>query len=332
MRELEGKKVLFVSAYFFGYNKEIGSALKSMGASVDYYDERPANTFFVKAMIRMRPELIKTYIQKYHNKIIEQTKQTKYDYVFFIKAESIMLESLAKLKQLQPQAKMVLYLWDSFDNFKNGEQKLTYFDRILSFDRSNCLAHDMIFRPLFYTMDYVSLCQSKTIRDIDVLFIGTMHSDRYQFVERIRRNILTQGGHVYYYLFFMSKILYCKMKWSDKALKGAKMSDFKFKSIVQNDILKLFDRTKSVIDIQHPKQTGLTMRTFEVLGAGRKLITTNADVVNYDFYNPNNIIVVDRTNPIIPKEFIETDYTPIPEDVYNKYSIYSWLKDILDIN
>lgn len=331
MKELEGKKVLFVSAYFFGYNKAICSALESMGASVDYYDERPANTFFVKAMIRMRPELIKTYIQKYHNTIIEQTKQTKYDYIFFIKAESITPESLSKLKKLQPQAKMVLYLWDSLDNFRNGEKKLSYFDRRLSFDRSDCLAYDMIFRPLFYTMDYASVRQSKTVRDIDVLFIGTMHSDRYQFVERIRRMILAQGGKAYYYLFFMSKILYYKMKWSNKALKGKKMSDFKFKSITQDEILKLFDRTKSVIDIQHPKQTGLTMRTLEVLGAGRKLITTNADVVNYDFYNPNNITVVDRMDPIIPEGFMEREYTQVPEDIYDKYSIYKWLKDIFGI-
>ena len=35
------------------------------------------------------------------------------------------------------------------------------------------------------------------------------------------------------------------------------------------------------------------MRTIEMLGA-LKMITTNAEIQNYDFYHPNNICIVDR--------------------------------------
>ena len=33
-----------------------------------------------------------------------------------------------------------------------------------------------------------------------------------------------------------------------------------------------------------------------MIGLKKKLITTNKDIVNYDFYNSNNIMVVDRAN------------------------------------
>jgi hypothetical protein len=70
------------------------------------------------------------------------------------------------------------------------------------------------------------------------------------------------------------------------------------------------------------------MRTIETLGAKKKLITTNADVINYDFFRPENVLVVDRYNPVISKEFIDEPWKEIPEDIYKKYSISSWLNTI----
>lgn len=329
--KLKDKKVLFLSAFFFGYNQEICNAMRQMGAIVDYFDERPKNSFLVKALIRLRPELLKSYIDKYHDNIIKTTAQNKYDYIFIIKAESISIDSLEKLKKNHTNAKLVLYLWDSFDNFKNGAQKLPLFDRALSFDKKDCEQYSMIFRPLFYTTAYQAISDSVNEADIDVIFIGTMHSDRYKFVKKIEYVLNSYGKKVYLYLFFMSKVLYYKMKYFDKGLDGTTISDFYFEPISQKNIIELYKRVFAVLDIQHPKQTGLTMRTFEVLGASRKLITTNSDVVNYDFYNPNNILVVDRYNPKIDKAFFETKYEDLSEIIYNKYSIRQWIRDIFDI-
>lgn len=327
---LEGKRILFLSAYFFGYNEQICKAMQAKGAIVDYFDERPANSVFVKAIIRLRPELLKSYIQQYHNNIIEKTKNNKYDYIVIIKAESITVENLKMLKQTHSDAKLILYLWDSVKNFKNAEAKLPLFDKVLSFDRYDCDELGLIFRPLFYSKDYADIAVKQSSQDIDVLFIGTMHSDRYRFVKNIENSVTNSGKKVYYYLFFMSNVLYYKMKFSNKALRGTKKSDFYFKSISQNDVVELFAKTKNVVDIQHPQQTGLTMRTIETLGAKRKLITTNKDIVNYDFYNQSNILIVDRAYPKIDDAFLSSPYQEIDNDVYQYYSIDSWINNILD--
>ena len=51
------------------------------------------------------------------------------------------------------------------------------------------------------------------------------------------------------------------------------------------------------------------MRTIEIaLGMRKKSITTNLDIKEYDFYDKNNILIIDRKNPIINKEFLETNY------------------------
>ena len=45
-----------------------------------------------------------------------------------------------------------------------------------------------------------------------------------------------------------------------------------------NDIVSLYKESEVILDINHPGQNGLTMRTFEALGAGKKLITTNTEI------------------------------------------------------
>ena len=68
---LKGKNILFFSASLFGYQDEIRKGLCRAGASVDYYDERPANTFLVKALIRINRNLLAGYVDRYYNRIIK---------------------------------------------------------------------------------------------------------------------------------------------------------------------------------------------------------------------------------------------------------------------
>jgi hypothetical protein len=72
------------------------------------------------------------------------------------------------------------------------------------------------------------------------------------------------------------------------------------------------------------------MRTLEVLGARRKLITTNATIKDYDFYNENNIFILDRENPVISAEFIKTKYQEVDRDLYLKYSLEYWLNEVFN--
>lgn len=71
------------------------------------------------------------------------------------------------------------------------------------------------------------------------------------------------------------------------------------------------------------------MRSIEIVGLRKKLITTNKDIVNYDFYHPDNILILDRRNPVIDRSFFEKPYKMLEERIYGKYSLSSWLTQIL---
>ena len=50
-----------------------------------------------------------------------------------------------------------------------------------------------------------------------------------------------------------------------------------------------------------------------------------------DFYDKNNIAVVDRVSPVIPSDFLSTDYVAVRQDIRKKYSIHAWLAVLLGL-
>lgn len=130
------------------------------------------------------------------------------------------------------------------------------------------------------------------------------------------------------YLYFPNKILFFYRKLINSSFRSASMKEVNFKALSSRNIAEVFFSSLGVLDINHPRQTGLTMRTFEVLGAGCKLITTNAHIKEYPFYNTNNIFIIDRNNPHIEKAFIEKPFIPYSKEINHTYSLVGWIEDI----
>ena len=94
-------------------------------------------------------------------------------------------------------------------------------------------------------------------------------------------------------------------------------------------MLKLLNHYEIILDIAKPNQHGLSFRIFESLGMNKKIITNNRSVMEYDFYNPNNILVIDFDNLIIPKSFFETPFQPIDEAIKQKYHLRSFVQTVI---
>lgn len=325
---LQGKRILFFSAKAFDIPDNIVFAMQHLGAIVDYFDERPANTFLVKSLIRVNRNLLAGYIDKYYRQIIKDTAKYQYDYIFFIKGESISRNNLKLLRIVHPEAKFLIYHWDSIANNGNALKLLPLFDHAYSFDKLDCQRLGMHFLPLFYLPDYETIANGNIVYDYDLMFVGTTHSDRYRFVNSIASQIEDFGGKCFVYFFFQSKILFYKMKLQNKTMRYVSIRNVHFDSIKKEQLLELYRRSRIIVDAQHPKQTGLTMRCFETLGAKCKLVTTNKEIEKYDFYRPENILIVDRSHPVITRSFFESPYMNLPDDIYIKYSLNTWIKTI----
>lgn len=325
---LKGKRILFFYLSTFNYENEIKWAMEREGASVDAFNERPANNVFVRVLIRLNRNLIGKYINRYYEKIIEKTKCNKYDFIFFIKGESISPDIVKKLRTAHQEAKVVMYYWDSIANNYNAKSLIGCFDKVLSFDKNDCKEMKLDFLPLFYIPQYAEIAHKKVIQKYDMMFVGTTHSERYEFVNGIANQIREAGGNCFTWFYFPSKVSFYKLKMDNPKFRSAKIENFEFSPMSREKLLCYYAESRIQIDMQHPKQTGLTMRTIETLGAKKKLITTNPYVKEYDFYRPENILIVDRYNPVITKDFLDAPWVEIPEEIYKKYSISSWLNTI----
>lgn len=328
---LQNKCVLFFSPAFFGYENKIKDKMENLGAHVDMFDERSVSKSHQKALLKINPSIYHKRTEKYYFDIFEKVKQNHYDFILFVKCDMPTDNVLKAYKDTFKKAKMCLHMWDSIKNIPNVESKFKYFDYISSFDRQDSLNYPSIeFRPLFYCDEYCKECGNSF--KYDICFIGTIHSDRYKIIREICDKAQKLNMTVYTYPFLQSKFIYYFYKLTKKEFRKTKISDFRFDKISAEEISNIVNQSKAVIDIQHPKQTGLTMRTIEMIGMNKKLITTNEDIINYDFYDSNNIQIIDRNNPNLNKEIFVSDYKKLDNEIYNKYSLKQWVLDVVGID
>ena len=330
MTQLASKRVLLV-APMGQYANAIAQSIVSLGGMVDSFEERPALSFLAKFAIRYFPRLAYFYSRSYFDRILASTKQNHYDYLLIIRAEAVTRKFLLDLKWYHPNIKLILYQWDSMSLTRGPLDKLDLFDVLVSFDKRDCEKYAMHFLPLFYTNDYRTIDRMASGMCYDFAFIGTMHSDRYKFICQIQR--LAEDRHLttYFYMYLTSTVAYYKMKYFDMNLPGANRSEFQFKHLNKELVLNVIAQSRVIVDVEHPAQVGLTIRTIEMLGAKKKMITTNTDIINYDFFTPNNILVVDRKDVQVPNSFLESDYVDIDPTIYEKYSTDSWVKNLFNL-
>lgn len=335
MSLLENKRILFFAPKFFGYENLIKQEMERQGAIVHMYDERPNPTSVEKVLIRKARFLIKAKIKRYYAGINDLEKSFHPNYVLFVNSEAIDEESLDILKQTHTKACFILYMWDSTKN-KRIKQYFGKFDKLYSFDQYDCEKYGMSFRPLFFAPIFGKKSENVLLRadednkkyKYDVSFIGTVHSDRVMIVMKLMDYCNRYNLSYYWYLYVPGKLMYFLRWCTDKAFRQIDKKYVSITPMPQEKIAEISDCTRCVLDINHPKQTGLTMRTIEMLGVCKKIITTNKEVKNYDFYVPTNQIVISRDKIDVEMESVRKKYVDIEPQIYEKYTLSGWIRDI----
>lgn len=325
------KRVLYIGTPIFNYYKKISTEFEKQGFIVDYYNDRPNENAFTKGIIKINRNIIGTLIQKYFDKIIIDTNDKKYDLVFFVNCKSFNAEMVAKLKNRQKDAKFVLYMWDSLALYPDCKEVIPIFDKAYSFDLDDCIQNSQLtFMPLFYCKEFEEIGKNymNSKHEYDIISVCTAHPNRYKIIKKLFPELESKGIRVYSYM-FINKLQYWYNKIFIEEFKKAKSKEFKFQPLSEEENFKKLNISNSVFDIRHNKQSGLTLRTIETLGANKKLITNNSDIVKYDFYNKNNILIVDHDNWHEIEMFLKNEYIPITGEIYNKYSLHNWVASII---
>lgn len=329
MTELKGKKILMFSPY--GATKHYGEAIKEelerRGAIVKGYDERPSQNSIVKIVIRLFKKRIPQIFDRYISRVIKQNRKEQFDYILICRGEAFTPLTIQHLKKSFPTAKVLLYFWDIL-RCADVRFNIPHADKAMSFDPQDAEENEgLCFRPTFFVKDYKTVIDTPHDKN-DICFIGTLHSNRHKIIRQIEDSFTCQGYRFYKYLYVPSPLVY--IKDSIKKFPYISLSEVHFTPISVKETVKVLDETKAIFDINYTSQKSLSTRAYEAMAARRKYITTNPEVKTYEFYNPNNIVVVDLNNPVIPESFLDTPFEPVAEEILYKYSVAGLVDDLFN--
>ena len=316
------------------YANGIIKKMKELGYNVFFIADKPKESFFSKVLGRLKTPIYKRIIIKYYRKKISLIpSNVDIDYVLVIRGEYTPEVIISDLKDKYNNAKKILYMWDSIKNNKGIEKKWKFYDKVYTFDRKDYMNYmDKIsFLPLFYYEDCLPNISNIDIK-YSMSFIGTAHEDRIYIVNKCFDYIGNLELPCFKYYYLPHYFIFLKNKIFNNYYKGVRKKHINFKQLPFEELYNIYASSKCILDIESPRQTGLTMRTIEIIGLHKKLITTNKDIINYDFYNKNNILVIDRENPYVDIDFINSPYEELDEQIYKEYSLKNWIIKVLGGN
>jgi len=282
---------------------------------------------FNKIILRKNPKHIKK--QEY---ILEQLRHHgKHDQILVINPNVIDLAYHKKIKEYTKEYNT--YLYDSLHRCPVKELlNANLFDTIYSFDSEDCLKNNFIQMTNYI---YFEKPKHPVVPKYDILTVSSFDK-RFPIFNKIAYQ-LKEHNLSYRFIFVSRNIRYKIFKYNLKKINTQKIDQlieksirFQSKKIPLKKLLKLYSVTKIIIDLVQDNQSGLSFRFFEAMAFQKKIITNNSNVKNYNFYNPNNIMVIeDKLDFSMP--FFETDYTPIPDEIYNQYTIESWINVVFKL-
>lgn len=316
-------KITIISLDNWGFNKHIVNALIEKKHIVNHIDFSTFPYKYPNILFKLQNFILKTFFKTnlktlfYGKKIKEKLKDLGeiQDVILVIKGDFIDPKSILEFKKYSK--KTIGFFNDNTKRCPKIIRVLPNFDEIYSFEKEDCKKYNLKFATNWiYDTCLPNDNESYKYQVFNICSIDKRLPILYKIATEL----------------FEKKINY-KFIVYDK--KNKHKEDFKNIEFIKKHIPlhKVYDyihQSKILLDINRKGQLGLTFRVFESLGLEKKLITTNSDIQNYDFYNPNNILIIDEKKPVIPLDFFESTYQKVPEDILKKYTTIEWINKIIN--
>lgn len=292
------KRMLFIAPIFHGYETLIIDELKRLDFEVDFFPELINNWKYKLCNLLSRKKLLNH--QRNYFKIIEKKISDKnYDILFVIRGFRMPTFFLEFFRRNNPDAKMVMYQWDA-NQEEEFDYLIPYFDRVYSFDPYDCQKLDLTYNPLFYTNDII---EGKENRLYDLFIVGAYMPHRYEIIKKIIMKYQDKYNIFAYLHIPPSTLLREKLRGKKIDLTVCHTTQ-----LSRDKYIEILSSSKAILDASKPTQTGLAIRIIEALASKVKVITTNPHINKDNNYNPNNIMVIQKEDPIIIDEFISTAF------------------------
>ena len=317
-------KITLISFDNWGFNQHIAKALEHNNHKVNHIDFSKFTYKYPSVFHKVYNFFLKTFFKqnlktKFYGKcILEELEKNKeqQDLILTIKGDFIAPEYAKQIKNYTK--KSVAFFNDNTKRCPKIIRVLPCFDEVFSFEKEDCKKYNLKFKTNFI-YNYQEKPNFDKKSDFEVFNISS-YGKRSELIIKIAESLSMQ--QIPYKFFIFDK---------KNKLKNNIYVEPIQKTIALNVVNDYIKKSNILLDIHRENQSGLSFRVFESMGLHKKLITTNSDIKNYDFYNENNILIIDSKNPEIPLEFIKKPYIEIPENILNNYKISGWFTKLINI-
>ena len=223
------------------------------------------------------------------------------------------------IKRRNPLARIIIYYVNVFgDRDRNAPWR--YRDmgvEFYSFDRVASQKFGLNFKPFFYEYEHIAqkiLAQNLPV-EYDAIFFG---ADKGRLADILDADILLKNvGLTTKIAVYADK----KRSYRDEEKK------YLFKG--WSDYITIAAATakaRAIIDITTKGQSGLTLRPMEAVFMGKKLITDNDDIVNYDIYSPQNVFLLGKDDPSHLVDFVRSKASVVADKILDNYRKEAWIE------
>lgn len=319
-------KICVISFDFWGYDAHIVEALKKKNIEAHHlkigavgHDSLGEKIKNALSKIFLKRNLKHEKRQKY---VIEQLQKLGHqDQILVLNPDVFDEETLAFIRK--STKKMITFLYDNLGRIP-VQDKLHFFDKIYSFDDTDIEKHGFERLTNYNYLPYFS--QEKQQPQTDILYITSFDKKRIEQLFALEKKFEKLG--------LTSKIFVIgKKSWWYQLTSFFRKSSiiFRRKLIKHEELPNYYQDTKIIIDLMRKNQYGLSFRVFEAMAMEKKIITDNEKIQQYDFYHPQNILVLNEDFSNLAQAFFETPYQPLPKEIYEKYTIDKWVKKVFEI-
>ena len=315
-------KYIVFNDYWKNLNNDIEKEIKKLNFDIEiiHLKWKYKESFFLKVVRKILKKLDKIEWLLDLTEIKEKKFLDEDKVIYFDILEE---EILKKITFYQTKGEKIFWLWNKLEE-KEVLCIKKYFDNIWTFDKRDAIEYNLKIADQFYWRTKGKNLEPK----YDFYFIG-QNKGRIEKLIQLKNKLNNYKFKIEIILNPYLDIL----KYTINYNKYKNICQFKTKNY--EDIIESINKSRCIIELTKKDQTGLTLRALEALFFRKKLITDNQDIKNYDFYNENNIYILEnRENKITEDEkkriekFLNKEFIEISEKIKNKYTLENWLNKI----
>lgn len=240
----------------------------------------------------------------WYNKTIKSLQSYSVIFIYAYRESPELIKYICRHKQ--KEQRIIIWFWNPVIRSFNPQKIQSSDCEVWSFDKNDCLQYGMNYNTTYYFKEFVNIRYCK--KEQDVLFLG-LNKGRGEKIQVIKNEIERKGFSTYIHIV-------------DETLSTKKRLPY----MSYDEYLDKLLNSVAILDVIQEKQSGETRRVMEALFFQKKLITTQLDIVNSDYYYRDNIFIIGYDSWDVFSEFMNKPYRKIPKKILVEYEFSTWLK------